>query len=135
MRNGNYEPVRITGVITDQITDPPPGGTRYEIPLRLSRVPEPEWVKYLLRAWDAQNHPATHRTGIEVGSDRIILDSTTIEDLEQFHVKTLKLALDEANAFASEDNNKLLATLSAEQIKQKQHREHVNTLAQRLRFE
>src|SRR5690348_17935649 len=70
MRNGNYEPVRITGVITDQITDPPPGGTRYEIPLRLSRVPEPEWVKYLLRAWDAQNHPATHRTGIEVGSDR-----------------------------------------------------------------
>jgi hypothetical protein len=135
MKNGNYEPIRITGIITDHITDPPPGSTRYEIPLRLSRPPEPRWVKYLLRAWDDQSHPPAHRAGMEVGSDRIILDSTTIEDLEQFHVKMLKLALDEANQLASEDYGKLQSTLSAEQIKQRQHREHVNALAQRLRFD
>ncbi len=72
---------------------------------------------------------------MEVGADRIILDTTTIDDLEEFHVRTLKLALDEANQLASEDYGKLQSTVSEEQIKQKQHREHVAAVAQRLRFD
>jgi hypothetical protein len=136
MKTGNYQPIQITSVIVEGITDPPPGRSHYEIPLRLSRTPEPEWVQHFLRAWDKhQNHNSTHRAGMEVGADRIILDTTTIDDLEEFHVRTLKLALDEANQLASEDYGKLRSTVSAEQIKQKQHREHVAAVAQRLRFD
>ncbi len=135
MKDENYVPIQITGVIVEQVGDPPPGATHYEIPLRLSRPPEPEWTIYLLRAWDGQQHVGpTSRPGIEVGSDRIILDGTTIDDIEQYHMQTLKRAIDEANLLASEIRGKSQRAASAEEVKRLHHREHVATVAKRLRF-
>lgn len=144
MKNGNhelikvenYEPIRITGIIVDRVTDPPSGGNLYEIPLRLSRTPDPDWVHHFLRAWDQPQHfTSSHRPGMEVGSDSIILDGTTIDELEQCHLRTLKFAVDEANRLASEDKGKLRQTASAEEQKKMDHREHVAAVAKRLRFD
>jgi hypothetical protein len=136
MKAEDYEPIRITGIIVDRISDPPSGGSLYEIPLRLSRTPDPDWMHHFLRTWDRPQHFASsHRPGMEVGSDRIILDGTTIDELEQFHLRTLKFAVDEANRLASEDKGKLRQTASAEEQKRIEHREHVAAVAKRLRFD
>jgi hypothetical protein len=135
MMSEDYVPIRITSVIVEQVGDPSPGATHYEIPLQLSRPPEPEWVIYLLRAWDGQQHVApTSRPGIEVGADRIILDGTTIDDLEQYHMQPLERAIGEANQLASEVRGKSQQKASAEEVKRLIHREHVAAVAKRLKF-
>jgi hypothetical protein len=53
-----------------------------------------------------------HRPGIaRVYGDRIILDGTTMEEIERYHAKTLKLALEKTNeeAAAEEERQRLLA--------------------------
>jgi hypothetical protein len=136
MKVENYEPIRITGLIVDRVTDPQSGGNLYEIPLQLSRTPDPDWVRHFLLAWDrAECVASSHRPGMEVGSDSIILDGTTIDELEQFHLQALKLAADEANRLASEDKGKLRQAASVEEQKKIEHREHVAAVAKRLRFD
>jgi hypothetical protein len=136
MKAENYEPIRITGIIVDRVSDPQSGANLYEIPLRLSRTPDPDWVHHFLQAWDMPQHFASsHRPAMEVGSDSIILDGTTIDELEQFHLQALKLAAEEANRLASEEKGKLRQTANAEEQKKIEHREHVSAVAKRLRFD
>ena len=136
MKVENYEPIRITGIIVDRGTDPPSSGNLYEIPLQLSRTPDPDWVRHFLQAWDREQcFASSHRPGMEVGSDSIILDGTTIDDLEQSLLRALKSAAEEANRLASEDKGKLLQTASAEEQRKMDHREHVAAVAKRLRFD
>ena len=72
---------------------------------------------------------------MEVGSDSIILDGTTIDEVEQFHLRTLKFAVNEANRLVREDKGKLLQTANADEQRKIEHREHVATVAKRLRFD
>ncbi len=97
------EPVRILGIITDQVTVPKMNGTRgsalYKIPFRSSKKPSKLWKELFVRIW---NHPpqwtAMHRSGIaSVYEDEIILDGTTIEEVRNYHRETLILCVDEAN--------------------------------------
>jgi len=90
-------PIRIVGVIVDEVTEPRLDGTRgsalYRVPLRLSRRPSAEWAALFERIWDQPPQFSTmHRPGIvSVQGDRVILDGTTIEEVERHHRETLCL--------------------------------------------
>jgi hypothetical protein len=103
-----FEPIKIIGVLTDEIGEPRNDGTRgsalYEAPFKLSGRPRPDWARAFIENWD---HPPSftsmHRPGTaEVRGDRIILKRTTIDEVKQFHRKTLILAVDETNKVISE---------------------------------
>jgi len=95
--------VRILGVYTDGVSRARSDGSRgsalYSIPLRLNRVPHPSWTASFQEAW---NHPPAwttmHRPGIaSVRGSQIVLEGTTIEELERFHLKTLRLVVHQLN--------------------------------------
>ena len=101
--SADFDPIRITGVIVDQIGTPrgdgTPGSALYRVPFRLSRTPPREWATVFIEVW---NHPprftTMHRPGIaSVVGDTVILDGTTVEEVQKFHKDTLVLAAAEAN--------------------------------------
>jgi TIR domain len=93
------EPVKIMGVDTAGVGNPgmeqSRGSALYRLPLRLNRIPHPFWTSRFVDTW---NHPPAyttmHRPGIaSVQGDRIVLDGTTIEELERYHLTTLKIVV------------------------------------------
>lgn len=97
------EDIKIIGIITNEVTLPRNDGTRgsalYSIPFRLSSKPTSTWSELFLRNWDyPPRFTSMHRPGIaRVDSDRIILDATTIEEVEQYHRDTLILCVEKTN--------------------------------------
>lgn len=98
-----FEPIRITGIIEQNVSIPRNDGTRgsalYDIPFQLSSVAPAEWSEYFPHAWD---HPSSctsvHRRGIcQVSGDVVWLRGTTLEEVAKYHKVTLQLALDETN--------------------------------------
>ena len=97
------EPLKIVGVIVDEVTEPALDGTRgselYIVPLRLNRKPSSLWSEIFAQIW---NHPprftTMHRPSIASVQDaRIILNGTTIEEVKKYHRETLILCVDETN--------------------------------------
>ena len=68
-------------------------------------------------------------------TDRVILDGTTIEEVERYHLATLKLAIDQANQREAEFEGMSQARISATQRKSANHRKHVAEIAGRLKLE
>ena len=99
----SFEPVRILGVVVDQVTAPrndgTPGSALYRIPFQLSRRPSSDWASVFVQKWDRPTSFTTsHRPGIaSVVGDKVYLDGTTIEEVETTHRDTLVLALQEMN--------------------------------------
>jgi hypothetical protein len=77
-----------------------------------------------------------HRPGIaRVHGDRIILDGTTMEEVERYHAKTLKLALEKTNeeAAAEEERQRLLA--EQKRKSELEFRNSVGEISKRLKFD
>ena len=97
------EPVRIVEVATDEVTAPTLDGTSgsalYTVPLRLSREPSRQWADLFVATWNRPPRFSTmHRPGIAtVRGARIVLDGTTLEEIEKHHQDTLTLCVDVAN--------------------------------------
>ena len=76
---GEFEPIKIVGVLTDEVGEPRNDGTRgsalYSIPFKLNRVPLPEWSRLFVSTWDRPPQWTTsHRPGIaRVYGDKIVL--------------------------------------------------------------
>ena len=136
----SYEPVKITGVVADGIGQPRNDSTRgsalYAVPLRLSRRPSMAWAEIFKQTWDSPPHFTTmHRPGIgRVSGDRIILDGTTIDEIESVHAETLRHVIPAVNAKVEEieRRERLLAERRAEV--HRGHEERVRR-AQNLRFD
>lgn len=101
--NVEFEPIRITHIMVDEVGEPRNDGTRgsalYSVPFKLSRVPPPEWSNAFVRHWD---HPPSFTTGHRPGTaavqgDRVVLLRTTIDEVEDTHRATLKLVVAETN--------------------------------------
>ena len=139
-RDEHVPPIRIAGVIVDEISTPRGDGTRgsalYAIPFRFTRLPPAEWKELFVRAWDRPSQfTSTHRSGIaRVYGDKVILDGTTIDEVEKYHRDTLLLAADEANKKFSE----LQAGRRAEEVRERArleaHKKDVEDAAKRLKF-
>lgn len=97
------EDIKILGIITDEVTVPKNDGTRgsalYKIPFKLSKKPSDIWKKIFVATWNMPpSFTSMHRPKIaSVYGDTIYLDGTTIEEVRDYHRKTLLLCVEEAN--------------------------------------
>jgi len=95
--------VKMTGIDTNAMTSPrhdgTPGSALYSVPITLSATPDRTWGDLFVHHWDRPSSWTTmHRPGIaSVQGNRIILDGTTIDEIEKYHLTTLKLAVSAAN--------------------------------------
>ena len=95
------------------------------------------WSSSLPAAWDSP--PAwtsMHRPGIaRVQGDRLILDGTTVEEFEHYHLKTLKLVVKQLNerlaARLRDERRKQEAARLAEEA----HQASIRAAAARLTFD
>lgn len=101
-------PIRILGVIVDEVSAPRGDGSRgsalYRIPFKLSASPSSDWARAFVATWARPPRwTSMHRPGIaDVLGDKIILDGTTIEEVKEVHRETLLLCVDEANRLTLE---------------------------------
>ncbi len=135
-----FEPIRIEGVIVDQIGTPRGDGTRgsalYAIPFRFSRRPPHEWAELFIRAWDhPTSYTSMHRPSIaRVNGDTVVLDGTTVEEVEQYHRNTLLLAAEQANKDFAEWDSRRRAAEQRERERLDAHKKSVDDAAKRLKF-
>ena len=134
------EPIRILGIITDQVTVPKMDGSRgsalYKIPFRLSKRPSQLWQEFFVRIW---NHPprwtTMHRPGIaSVYGDEIILDGTTIEEVRDYHRETLILCVDEANKAEKKYLEEEQRQRKLEDARKNMHYNKVTDIADDIKF-
>ncbi len=135
------EPIRIIGIDEAGVTRPRNDGTRgsglYKVPLRLNRTPSARWARIFPPVWD---HPpqftTMHRPGIaSVSGDRIILDGTTLEEVERYHAATLRLVIPKVNAqVAAEDEAERVQRERAE-AENHTHDDAVREAAKRITFD
>jgi hypothetical protein len=136
-----WQDIRIVGVILDQVTSPRNDGSRgsalYKVPFQLSRRPSEEWSQVFEYTFD---HPPSwttmHRPGIaHIVGDRLFLDGTTIEEVEKYHLNTLKLVLKETNDKIREHESRKQAQAKAAKEQEEKHRQNLNNIARRLDFD
>lgn len=135
------EPIKITGIISEAITAPRNDGTRgsglYAIPFQLSRRPSAEWAELFVETW---NHPprwtTMHRPGIgKVSGDRIILDGTTIEEVEKYHRETLLVVIERVNEEIAIVEARKRREAEAALQRKLQHESTVNEMSKRIKFD
>jgi len=74
-----------------------------------------------------------HRPGIaSVAGDEIWLNGTTIDEVEQYHLKTLQLAIDVTNQQVAEVEGLEKAKTEHRTEAEAAHRQHVRDVAERL---
>lgn len=130
-KNTNYEDIKILGVITNEVTMPKLDGTRgsalYKIPLRLSQAPSKVWSDMFVKNFDNPPEFTTmHRPEIaSISLNKLILDGTTIDELRDYHMKTIKLAL----GITNEEYRSYIQKLEKqEQDRKKVEAEHKDTV-------
>lgn len=134
-------PIKITGIVTEGITKPRMDGTEgsalYAIPFQLSRRPSSDWAKVFIETW---NHPprwtTMHRPGIaRVSGDRVILDGTTIEEVEKYHRETLLVVLDRVNQLMAEYEERKRREAEMTLQRKQQHESTVSDVVKRVKFD
>ena len=135
------EPIRILGVDESGVTRPRNDGTAgsglYKVPLRLNRTPSMRWVRLFTPMWD---HPpqftTMHRPGIaSVSGDRILLDGTTLEEVERYHAATLRLVIPAVNAQVAAEEEAERVNRERDDAENRAHDEAVREAAKRISFD
>ncbi|MEX0755523.1 MAG: hypothetical protein WD556_10490 [Actinomycetota bacterium] len=136
-----FEPVRVTGVVTERVgrprNDGTPGSELYAVPLQLSRTPSSQWRDFFEACW---NNPPTsstmHRPGIaSVVEDAIVLGSTTIDEVEEHHLKTVRLCVVQANENEGARKDRVRDQRKTDDDARLEHQAHVKEVADRLEFD
>lgn len=134
-------PLKIIGIIADQVSAPrndrTPGSALYRVPFRLSRRPSQYWAEAFVKAWNMPpQFTSMHRPGIaRVTGNTIVLDGTTLEEVEKYHRDTLRLCVSEANR-VEESYLKQRERRANEAIqKEVKRREQIADAVSRIRFE
>lgn len=131
-------PIRIVGVDAQGITSPRMDGTKgsalYRVPILLSRQPDHAWAELMVRNWDRPPRFTTmHRPGIGSVSGRtFVLDGTTLEEVEQYHLETLEHAMVATNQRYEEIVRRQRAQEEAAAATQREHEERVASALDRL---
>ena len=113
------------------------GSSLYTVPFQLSQQPSAQWERHFIETW---NRPPSftlmHRPHIaRIVGDRLILEGTTVEEIEKYHQVTLKAVLEKVNddIAALEARQRREEEKRAEQLRQ--HRQSVEEAAKRIRFD
>jgi TIR domain-containing protein len=135
------EPIKILGIDEAHVGRPRNDGTRgsalYSVPLRLNRRPSEEWAEIFRAVWD---HPpqftTMHRPGIaSVSGDRIILEGTTVDEIERYHAETLRHVIPEVGRRLGELESRQRAEREREAAVERTHEDAVREAARRISFE
>ena len=135
------EPVRIIGVIADEVTQPLLDGTAgsalYTVPFRLNRIPSQLWSEVFVKVWDFPPRFSTmHRPGIaSVQGDKIFLNGTTIEEVKEYHRDTLMLCVKVANEREEEFLERSRKEEEKRRIQMEEHHKEVQDGMEDLSFE
>ena len=133
-------PLTLTGVITEAVGTPRGDGTAgsglYAVPIGLNRRPDAIELQILEAHWNRPPSFTTmHRPGIlRVHGDRLVLDGTTIDEVERYHAATLKLVVDQTNADTAALRSQREAEAMREAEHHQQHSDHVGDVAGRIVF-
>jgi hypothetical protein len=140
MDSEKNEPIRLLDVITGEVGQPrndaSPGSALYAVPFKLSKEPTDIWVRAFIHAWEfPERFTSMHRPGIaRVEGNKIILDGTTIEEVEKYHLETLKLAIKRANETVVQETARRGQLEAAAEERHRQHLQHVESVAKRLKL-
>jgi len=135
-----YVPLKIRGVVADRIGRPRNDGTAgsalYAVPLELSRMPTAAERQLLVAVWDRPPRWTTmHRPGIaSVQGNRLVLEGTTIDEIENYHAETLRWVIEEVNRRAKEIARQEELAAQARERERAEHEERVER-ARRLKFD
>lgn len=139
--NKEDEPIRIKGILADEVSLPLNDGSKgsalYKIPFELNKTPTYEWVQAFIHAWNRPpEFTMRHRPGIaSVTGDKIILDGTTIEEVEQVHKKTLKLALEVANTTYKEIQASKRQSEDKTRMQADAHKKNIEDKSRQINFD
>jgi hypothetical protein len=135
------EPLKIMGVIADEVTEPTldgtPGSALYTVPFRLNRRPSNLWAEIFVNTWNSPpSYTSMHRPGIaRISGAKIVLEGTTIDEVKRYHRDTLVLCVDKAN----EEEARMLKRQRIQQERQRQqseaHRKAIQDTASDLFFD
>ena len=136
-----FEEIKITRVIVEEITEPRNDGTRgsalYTIPFALSRRPPSQWAQRFIENWN--NPPrfsSMHRPGIaRISGSTISLNGTMIEEVEKYHRDTLLLAVGKTNQEYREWKRQREQRQARERELSEKHRRRVDEGAKRIKFD
>ncbi len=134
-------PIRILGVVVDEVTEPRNDGTRgsalYAVPFRLSRSASSDWGAVFVQVWDHPPRLSTmHRPRIaRVRGSRIILDGTTIDEVQKYHRETLVLCVNETNRILGELQAKVRKQEAEKAQRSAEHQKQVRDAAAKIRFD
>jgi hypothetical protein len=135
------ESIKIKGIVIDEITQPINDGTRgsglYKIPFELNLTPSYEWREFFINAWNRPPSFSTmHRPGIASAyGNQVILDGTTIEEVEKYHKDTLKLAVEAANQQIEQINLRKQQQAEREMMEKENHKKNINDISNRIKFD
>jgi hypothetical protein len=135
-----FKDIEIIGVDKAGVPLPRNDGTRggglYKVPVKLSDRPPAGWDELLVQAWDhPEAYTQRHRPGIaRVVGDTIVLDGTTMEEVEEVHQDVLGAAVKRANKGFREYEEKRAQQDAAEAERAAQHKREVDEAADRLKF-
>lgn len=137
----DFEPIEIVGVVADRIGKPTSDGSAgsglYSVPIQLSRPLRADEASLLVELWDRPPSFTTmHRPGTAHASgDMFVLERTTIEEVEQYHAKTMSSIVEVFNV----EVPKIRAAEDAEQERQRAsedaRQQHVKDVADRIKFD
>lgn len=133
--------IKIKGIVVDEVTQPVNDGSKgsalYKIPFELTQRPSHEWIKLFIQSFNRPpQFTSMHRPGIaSVVGNKIFLDGTTIEEVEQYHKKTLKLAVDVANKIYAEMQAARRQQEEQERIQKEQHKKNIDNISRRISFD
>jgi hypothetical protein len=135
------EDLRIVEIATDKVGSPRNDGScgsgLYAVPVRLSRRPTAREAQLLKHYWDHPPQFSTmHRPGIaRAEGDLLVLDGTTIDEVERYHALTLRLVVAEANREEARQTAADEARKRQDEEATAAHRRHVGETARRIRFD
>jgi hypothetical protein len=133
--------IGIKGIVVDEVTQPRNDGSRgsalYKIPFELNKRPSYDWIELFIQSFNRPpQFTQMHRPGIaSVSGNKIYLDGTTIEEVERYHKKTLKLAVEVANNKYAELQASKKYQEEQERIRKEQHRKNIDDISKRISFD
>lgn len=131
----------ITGIVRDGVGRPRNDGTRgsalYAVPFRLSRTPTADWARHLVETWNRPPAFTTmHRPGIaRVSGDVVTLDGVTIEEVERYHLRTLKLCVDNVNQAIEDHERQQADAAERERRRLAEHEASTDHVLGRIKFD
>lgn len=136
----NPEDIYIVGIVEDEVTAPrndgTPGCALYCVPIRLSKRPSEIWKEYFVQTW--RNPPSftlMHRSRIaSIQYDKIILDGTTLEEVQKYHRETLLLCVEIANKMEKEHIKRENEARERAQREEEERKRKVAEMASKIVF-